>query len=363
MNIAGVNRVPYISASMLPNLGAAVSTPDSLTTQDSTLTHMDSSEHSNNQKSMQETEESLCDEDASAFHLEDLENIKKAFEILENIRMDMSLDAEATENQDEIKESVFSSYTQNLRQTAFNGSINWDGLAYEFKSFRTITPEELSDGIEYLPSRYVAILDKLKRNYTGEKLLAQRDQLEQIYQTAKNGMIENYTKFLQDNLGISDNDAQRIKGSFSTILDEKVNFYLDIITQVQEIIKQTHADNIWLKNQDTYVAEQLRAKAANIVNQTQSGAAYSVKDLTIAGQTAKKYQTEINNASDADQIETTFALVLSMIEIQTEILIQRGEVSKNMAELLQNSRVSGHESALSAFNQKFSQRDKDHMRD
>ncbi len=44
---------------------------------------------------------------------------------------------------------------------AFDTSI----LARDFRAFRTASPEELSDGIDYLASRYVATLDKLESNY------------------------------------------------------------------------------------------------------------------------------------------------------------------------------------------------------
>lgn len=289
-------------------------------------------------------------QETSEFNLED---VKKMSEILENIYQQAQLNLGLHENQDETIEDIFFNYVQNLQSTALDTSINWTGLTYEFKAFQTITPEELPDGLEYLPARYVAVLDKLERNYADEELLTQCSQLEQIYQAGKNGMIENYTKLLQDNLGISNDDAQQIKDSFSTILDENASAYRDAVKQIQETIAQNGVDSILLKNHETYIARELRTQTASVIKQVQSNAAYSVQDLIIAGQIAGRYQAEISNAANSNKNVMKFALALSMIDMQTEMMIEQGEISKNMAVLLQNSRVSGHEAALYALNQEF----------
>lgn len=313
--------------------------------------------------SLQDIVQSLCGQHFPEFAQGDLEKLRKTIEILENMPQRELLNVDFIADSNETQEYVFSNDTPNSQSKISSCSINWNSLICEFEAFRTITPEELSDGIEYLPSRYVAILDTLERNYTGEELTTQRERLEQIYQTGKSGMIDNYTKFLQANLGISNDDAQQIKDSFSVILNEKVTFYRDIVKQIPEIIAQTDPDDIRLQNQDTYIAEQLRAKATETINQTQSDAAYSVQDLTIVGQIAKQYQTEIDNVSNAKKTEATFELSLSMIDMQTEIMIQQREVSENMAKLLQSNRVDRYKAALYALNQALTKQEKDKPKD
>lgn len=69
-----------------------------------------------------------------------------------------------------------------------------------------------------MASRYVAALDKLERNYTGDELTAKRAKLEEVYQAGKSGMIDGYTRLLQDDLGISADDAQAVRDSFCAIL-------------------------------------------------------------------------------------------------------------------------------------------------
>ena len=202
-----------------------------------------------------------------------------------------------------------SAYLDTLRQNGLDGSVDWTGLTQELEAFKTTTPEELEDGLDYLASRYVAARDKLERNYTGEELTAQLAKLEEVYQAGKSGMIDGYTQALQDNLGLSDSDAQAVRDSFSTILAEKEEAYRGALKQVHEAVAQTGPDSVWLKNHDAYIASQLRAADKAV----QSEARYSVQDLAAAGQIAQSYQAEIFSASFCGRNEATLALGLSPI--------------------------------------------------
>ena len=246
-----------------------------------------------------------------------------------------------------------SAYLDTLRQNGLDGSVDWTGLTRELEAFKTTTPEELEDGLDYLASRYVAARDKLERNYTGEELTAQLAKLEEVYQAGKSGMIDGYTQALQDNLGLSDSDAQAVRDSFSTILAEKEETYRGALKQVHEAVEQTGPDSVWLKNHDAYIASQLRAadKAG------QSEARYSVQDLAAAGQIAQSYRTEIFDASFCGRNEATLALGLSLADMKAETMISKGLVSENMASLLRNSRAQGHENALAALDQALARRE------
>ena len=144
----------------------------------------------------------------------------------------------------ETKDEVMSAYILNLRQNGLGGDVNWSGLSRELEAFKTTSPEELADGLDYLASRYVAVLDKLERNYQGEELTAQRTKLEEVYQAGKAEMINGYTQLLQDNLGISGDDVQAVKDSFSAILAEKVDAYRGALEKVHGVISQTGPDSV-----------------------------------------------------------------------------------------------------------------------
>ena len=249
-----------------------------------------------------------------------------------------------------------SAYLDTLRQNGLDGSVDWTGLTRELEAFKTTTPEELEDGLDYLASRYVAARDKLERNYTGEELTAQLAKLEEVYQAGKSGMIDGYTQALQDNLGLSDSDAQAVRDSFSSILAEKEEAYRGALKQVHEAVAQTGPDSVWLKDHDAYIASQLRT-AGKAGKAGQSEARYSVQDLAAAGKIAQDYQAEIFGASSCGRGEARLGLNLAMADMKAETLISKGLVSENMASLLRNSRTQGHENALAALDQALARRE------
>lgn len=303
--------------------------------------------------SVHDAAESLWKQKTQTFNIKDLEDPKKANDIIENMRRQARWDLGLPQGVGETKDEVMASFIQDLRQNGLDGTVNWSSLSRELEAFKTTSPEELEDGLDYLASRYVAVLDKLERNYQGDELAAQRAKLEEIYQTGKSGMIDGYTQLLQDNLGISSQDAQAVKESFSSILSEKVDTYRSALGKVNESVSQMGPDSVWLKNHDAYIASQLRA----METAGQSKALYSVKDLAAAGQIAQSYKTEIFNASSCGRNEATLALNLSMADMKAETMIQKGLVSQNMAALLRSSRTQGHENALNALDQALAARE------
>ena len=302
--------------------------------------------------SIRDAAEYLWRQETQTFNLKDLDDPEKSKEFLENWRMQARWDL-GIQDGGPTKDEVISAYIQDLRQNGLDGSVDWSALTRELDAFKATSPEELEDGLDYLASRYVAARDKLERNYTGEELTAQLAKLEEVYQAGKSGMIDGYTQALQDNLGLSDSDAQAVRDSFSTILAEKEEAYRGALKQVHEAVAQTGPDSVWLKNHDAYIASQLRAAGTA----GQSKAQYSVQDLTAAGQIAQSYRAEIAGASFCGRNEATLALGLSMADMKAEAMISKGLVSGKMASLLRNSRAQGHENALAALDQALARRE------
>lgn len=290
--------------------------------------------------SIRDAAESLWKQEYTTFNIYDPDSIAR---MQERLRSGLSTISPTEEE--------LTAYIDKLRQDGLDGTVDWSGLSRELEAFKTTTPEELSDGLDYLASRYVAVLDKLERNFSGEELAAQRARLEEIYEAGKAGMIDGYTQFLQSNLGLSDSDAQAVRDSFSAILDEKIAAYQDALGQVSEALSGPDAS--WLQNCDAYTASRLRETAAT----GQSQARYSVQDLAAAGQIAQLYQTEIFNASFCNRNEATLALNLAMADMKAEAMIERGLVSDNMAALLRGNRAQGHQNALDVLDQALAKRE------
>lgn len=364
MNIAGWTNIPNITnqvktgapqAGLRHDPGAAVPAGGGTAQGSARLLQLDLSGRKGYREgySIQDAAESLWKQETQTFRLSDLEDPEKANEIIENMRRQARWDLGLSQGAGETKDEVLSAYIQELRQNGLGGAADWDGLSRELEAFQSTTPEELEDGLDYLASRYVAVLDKLERNYTGGELAAQRAKLDEVYQAGAAGMIDGYAQLLQTNLGISDSGVQAVKDSFSTILSEKVDAYQGALGKVNEAVSQSGPDSVWLKNHDAYIASQLRAAGA--VGQTK--APYSVQDLAAAGQLAQSYRTEIFNASSCGRNEATLALNLSMADMKAETLIEKGIVGKDMAALLRSSRAQGHENALNALDQALAKRE------
>ena len=353
MNITGLGNIPNIANQITtgaPQAGfrcdpSAVAASGNSTSQSSApLLNLDLSDRKGWQQdySIRDAAESLWKQEDFNFNLFDSASIQRMQDRVRQGSYTMKpTDAE------------LSAYIDTLRQNGLDGAVDWNGLAHELKSFQATSPEELEDGLNYMASRYVAALDKLERNYSGEELTAQRAKLEEVYQAGKSGMIDSYTRLLQDNLGISDSDAQAVRDSFSSILTEKEEAYCGALKQVHESVAQTGPDSVWLKNHDAYIASQLRAAGET----GKSTARYSVQDLTAAGQIAQDYRAEIAGASSCGRNEATLALGLSLADMKAETMISKGLVSDSMAALLRSSRTQGHENALAALDQALSTRE------
>ena len=305
--------------------------------------------------SIRDAAEYLWRQETQTFNLKDLDDPEKSKEFLENWRMQARWDL-GIQDGGPTKDEVISAYIQDLRQNGLDGSVDWSALTRELDAFKATSPEELEDGLDYLASRYVAARDKLERNYTSGELTAQLTKLEEVYQAGKSGMIDGYTQALQDNLGLSNSDAQAVRDSFSSILSEKEEAYRGALKQVHEAVAQTGPDSVWLKDHDAYIASQLRT-AGKAGKAGQSEARYSVQDLAAAGKIAQDYQAEIFGASSCGRDEARLGLNLAMADMKAETMISKGLVSDGMAALLRSSRTQGHENALAALDQALSTRE------
>lgn len=249
-----------------------------------------------------------------------------------------------TPSQTEIKD-----YLVCLRRDGLDGRMDWHGLTAEFRSFRDMPAEELSESLNYVASRYVSVLDKLKRNFTGSELAEQESILANIWMTGTTGLIDGYIRLLQSNLGISDSDAQVVRISLDAIIEQRVCIYHTLVERTNAAAAQTGPDSFWLCNHDAYMATRLREAAVpNKPGGIPGRGRYSIQDLSVAGRVAQVYQSEIEAACTGNRNEAHLALNLAFVDMKEETLIQRNLVSAEMVALLRKSRAQGHSVALEA---------------
>lgn len=253
-------------------------------------------------------------------------------------------------------EEELKTYLEHLRENGLDGQIDWHGFIAEFKSFQEMFSEELMWGLDYMVSRCVSILEKLKRNFAGSELVEQKSKLKDIWKIRMSTLINQYAQFLQRNLGISDLKVQAVWVSLAAYIDQRICIYGKAVEQIQVTVSHTAQDGIWLCNHDAYIAARLREAVLSPCGPglTPVKGTYSIHDLTVAGQIAQAYKFLIEYAYDGGQNEAQLALNFAFADMQEETLIQRGIVSSNMAALLRSSRTQGHSIALNAMGERLS---------
>lgn len=251
-------------------------------------------------------------------------------------------------------EKELKTYLGHLRENGLDGQIDWRGFIAEFKSFQEMFPEKLMWSLDYMASRCISIMEKLKRNFAGSELVEQKSTLRNVWKVRMSTLINQYTQFLQRNLGISTLEAQAVWVSLAAYIDQRICIYGKAVEQIQVTVSHTAQDGIWLCNHDAYIAARLREVVLPPCGPglTPVEGTYSIHDLTVAGQIAQAYKFLIEYACDGGQNEAQLALNFAFADMQEETLIQRGIVSSNMAALLRSSRTQGHSIALNAMGER-----------
>lgn len=189
-----------------------------------------------------------------------------------------------------------------LAEKGLDADIDWQGVKEDFVQigvgFDNI--ERFEQKADYLASRYAVLKDRIQNQFTGEQQEAELQKLEQIYTEAKEEMANTYAEsiggFFED-LGQS-GAAEDMRNSVSVLVDQKANAYTDYIENNRDYVSITDPDKQWLKQDDAYMAAQLRQSASSAELQKQpvnEQAPYDGKDLAFAGIYAKTLSQQLQN--------------------------------------------------------------------
>ena len=222
-------------------------------------------------------------------------------------------------------EEELKTYLGDLRENGLEGQIDWRGFIAEFKRFQEVFPEELMWSLDYMASRCVSIMEKLKRNFAGSELVEQKSTLRDVWKVRMSTLINQYTQLLQRNLGISTLEAQAVWSSLAAYIEQRICIYSKAVEQIQVAVSQTAQDGIWLCNHDAYIAARLREAVLPPCGTglTPAEGIYSIRDLTVASQIAQTYKFLIERAYDSGQNEAQLALNFAFADMQEETLIQQ----------------------------------------
>ncbi len=191
-----------------------------------------------------------------------------------------------------------------LAEKGLEADIDWQGVKEDFVQigvgFDNI--ERFEQKADYLASRYAVLKDRIQTQFTGEHQEAELQKLEQIYTRAKEEMANTYAEsiggFFED-LGQS-GAAEDMRNSVLALVDQKANAYTDYIEKNGDYVSITDPDKQWLKQDDAYMAAQLRQSAGTSSTETQKQsvneqAPYDGNDLAFAGIYAKTLSQQLEN--------------------------------------------------------------------
>ena len=205
---------------------------------------------------------------------------------------------------DEISKEDLEKFRSELAEKGLGEEIDWRGVGSDLLQigvgFDNI--ERFEQKADYLASRYAVLKDRIQTQFTGDKQEAELQKLEQIYTQAKEEMANTYAEsvggFFED-LGQS-GATEDMRNSVLALVDQKANAYADHIENNGDYVSITDPDKQWLKQDDAYMAAQLRQSAGTSSAETQKQsvneqAPYDGKDLAFAGIYAKTLAQQLES--------------------------------------------------------------------
>ena len=203
---------------------------------------------------------------------------------------------------DEISKEDLEKFRSELAEKGLGEEIDWRGVESDLFQIGINfgNAQRFEQKADYLASRYAVLKDRIQTQFTGEHQEAELQKLEQIYTQAKEEMANTYAEsiggFFED-LGQS-GAAEDMRNSVSALVDQKANAYTDYIENNRDYVSITDPDKQWLKQDDAYMAAQLRQSASSAELQKQpvnEQAPYDGKDLAFAGIYAKTLSQQLQN--------------------------------------------------------------------
>lgn len=203
---------------------------------------------------------------------------------------------------DDILKEDLDNFRNELVTKGLGTEIDWRGVQSDFDmtvSFDNV--ERFEQKADYLASRYAVLKDRIQTQFTGDKQETEFQKLDQLYTKAKEDMADSFAKHIgsfYEGLGKS-GTAEEMRNSVLAVIDGKSNAYTEHLSQNDIYGKITDPNKQWLKQDDGYMAAQLRESVSSVSGETapvvSEKAPYSEKDLAYAGIFAKELSQQLQH--------------------------------------------------------------------
>lgn len=204
----------------------------------------------------------------------------------------------------QVSQESLDAFRAQLEKNGLGDEIDWRGVQEDFArmDIRFDNAESFETKADYLASRYAVLKDRLQTQYTGDTLEQQMQTLDGLYTKAKEDMADSYAETIggfYEGLGQS-GVSEAMRESVLAAIDRKADGYSAYLAENDLYAGITDPNQQWLKQDDGYMAAQLRESAASSVEAATARtvseqAPYSADDLSFAALTAKGLAGQIKN--------------------------------------------------------------------
>ena len=250
---------------------------------------------------------------------------------------------------DEIPKEDLENFRNELIANGLGTDIDWRGVESDLGAmdvnFDNI--HRFEQKADYLASRYAVLKDRIQTQFTGDKQEAELQKLEQVYTQAKEQMADSYAKHIggfYEDLGQS-GAADEMRNSVLAVIDGKADSYTAHLAQNDIYADITVPNKQWLKQDDGYMAAQLRESLSAVSTQksptVKAQAPYSEKDLAYAGVFAKELSQQLKQPEwDTFTIKNDDSDLGRHFAEQYKILVDKiknAEISNDLSNMLKDS--------------------------
>lgn len=260
-------------------------------------------------------------------------------------------------------EEVLQEFEKKLQTNGIQKDMDWASLSFDMRGIgfdanaNSIKENDFTRKTNYIASRYVAVEYKIKNTTSGEQQAEQLKKLQEVYQNAVNEIADGYTNIVGSFLENNDVEGEREKIHHSILsgVESKIKEYRKSITDNDTLKSLEGTKDSWLLDDDAYVAAVLRetdTPQQYIENNTE----YTLHDLENLGQYVSSLYDMENNFSVFQTDESRIGIDFAMLTMKTDVLQNKGGISKNMSKTLQKIMESFKENLLNRMDKQLSEK-------
>ena len=268
-------------------------------------------------------------------------------------------------------DEVLQEFEKKLQTNGIQKDMDWSSLSFDMRGIgfdsnanpNSIKENDFTRKVNYIASRYAAVEYKIKNTTSGEQQTEQLKKLQEVYQNAVNEIADGYTNIVCSFLENNDVEGEREKIHQSILngVESKINEYRKSITNNDTLKSLEGTEDSWLLDDDAYVAAVLRETDTTqqqqyTENNTDNHADYTLHDLENLGQYVSSLYDMENSFSVFQMDESRIGIDFAMLTMKTDVLQNKGGISKNMAKTIQKIMEGFKENLLNRMDKQLSEK-------